>query len=286
MAPSRTALSALGESQKPKSAGSHARSGRRLELRPRHKAFLIPFLESRHGRPVHKIRRKDRLCGGFITRHCYVHDGQWRSDISIQHFRFTDHSWSYVSNGPICSKSNTIHGLPFRNSRLGLGRCNGRTSCRQKQGRSFGKTAKRNSLRIRPRTVRSKPAARRYGKGGEDIAGSPFTLPPLIRPPTISSLGNLLISPPSQRFCEPVEYACSRDGWWPKPVAGEYDPRPVQPAAPPPTQFVRGSANHPDEEYDIFTGLIASLASGHELKQAGRSYRVGFVQSELGLQVR
>ena len=194
-------LSALGESQKPKSAGSHARSGRRLELRPRHKAFLIPFLESRHGRPVHKIRRKDRLCGGFITRHCYVHDGQWRSDISIQHFRFTDHSWSYVSNGPICSKSNTIHGLPFRNSRLGLGRCNGRTSRRQKQGRSFGKTAKRNILRIRPRTVRSNPAARRYGKGGEDIAGSPFTLPALNRPPTISSLGNLLISPPSQRFC-------------------------------------------------------------------------------------
>src|SRR5215216_7549714 len=35
-------LSALGESQEPKSAGSHARSGRRLELRPRHKAFLIP----------------------------------------------------------------------------------------------------------------------------------------------------------------------------------------------------------------------------------------------------
>ena len=125
---------------------------------------------------------KDRLCGGFITRHCYVHDGQWRSDISIQHFRFTDHSWSYVSNGPICSKSNTIHGLPFRNSRLGLGRCNGRTSRRQKQGRSFGKTAKRNSLRIRPRTVRSKPAARRYGKGVEDIAGSLFTLPALKRP--------------------------------------------------------------------------------------------------------
>ena len=38
-------------------------------------------------------------------------------------------------------------------------------------------------------------------KGGEDIAGSPFTLPALNRPPTISSLGNLLISPPSQRFC-------------------------------------------------------------------------------------
>lgn len=91
------------------------------------------------------------------------------------------------------------HGLPFRNSRLGLGRCNGRTGRRQKQGRSFGKTAKRNILRIRPRTVRSKPAARRYGKGGEDIAGSPFTLPALNRPPTISSLGNLLISPPALR---------------------------------------------------------------------------------------
>ena len=99
---------------------------------PRHKAFLTPFLESRHGTPVHKIRRKDRLCGGFITRHCYVHDGQWRSDISIQHFRFTDHSWSYVSNGPVCSKSNTIHGLPFRNSRLGLGRCNGRSRRKNK----------------------------------------------------------------------------------------------------------------------------------------------------------
>jgi hypothetical protein len=70
-------------------------------------------------------------------------------------------------------------------------------------------------------------------------------------------------------------YARSRDGWRPKPVTGEYDPRPVRPAAPQPTQFVRGSANHPDGEYDIFTGLIA-LAPCQELKQAGCSYRVGF----------
>ena len=130
--------------------------------------------------PFIKSVAKNRVCGGFITRHCYVHDGQWRSDISIQHLQFTDNSWSYVSNGPICSKSNPIHGLPFRNSRLGLGRCNGRTSRRQKQAGSFGETAKRNSLRIRPRTVGSKPAARRYGKGCEDIAGSAIARPSLI----------------------------------------------------------------------------------------------------------
>ena len=31
-------------------------------------------------------------------------------------------------------------------------------------------------------------------------------------------------------------------------IAGEYDPRPVRPVAPQPTQFARGSANHPDGE--------------------------------------
>jgi hypothetical protein len=31
-------------------------------------------------------------------------------------------------------------------------------------------------------------------------------------------------------------------------IAGEYDPRPVRPVAPQPTQFARGSANHPDDE--------------------------------------
>src|SRR5262245_18169026 len=102
-------------------------------------------------------------------------------------------------NDPICSKSDTIHGLPFRNSRLGLGRCNGRTSLRQKQDRSFGETAKRNSLRIRPRAVSSKPATRRHAKGCEDVAGSAIARPALNRSPTISSFGNLLISPPSQR---------------------------------------------------------------------------------------
>jgi hypothetical protein len=81
---------------------------------------------------------------------------------------------------PICSKSNTIQGLPFRNSRLGRGRRNGRTSRRQKQADSFGETAKRNRLRIRPRTVGSKPAARRYRKGCEDIAGSAIARPSLI----------------------------------------------------------------------------------------------------------
>ena len=153
------------------------------------------------GRPVHKIHRKDRICGGFITRHCYVHDGQWRSDISIQHFRFTDHSWSYVSNGPICSKSNTIQGLPFRNSRLGRGRRNGRTCRRQKQAGSFGETAKRNSLRIRPRTVGSKPAARRYRKGCEDIAGSAIARPSLISNALTFFLLRLLLGPlPSHAF--------------------------------------------------------------------------------------
>ena len=84
-------------------------------------------------------------------------------------------TYQFVSNGPICSKSNAIQGLPFRNSRLGRGRCNGRTSRRQKQ-----ETAKRNRLRIRPRTVGSKPAARRYRKGCEDIAGSAIARPSLI----------------------------------------------------------------------------------------------------------
>src|ERR671928_1408134 len=40
-----------------------------------------------------------------------------------------------------------------------------------------------------------------------------------------------------------------------------------------------------DQRYDIFTGLLA-LAPCHELKQTGCSYRVGFVLSEYGLQVR
>ena len=31
-------------------------------------------------------------------------------------------------------------------------------------------------------------------------------------------------------------------------IAGEFDPRPVRPVAPQPTQFARGSANHPDGE--------------------------------------
>jgi hypothetical protein len=31
-------------------------------------------------------------------------------------------------------------------------------------------------------------------------------------------------------------------------IAGEYDPRPVRLVAPQPTQFARGSANHPDGE--------------------------------------
>jgi hypothetical protein len=31
-------------------------------------------------------------------------------------------------------------------------------------------------------------------------------------------------------------------------IADEYDPRPVRPVAPQPTQFARGSANHPDGE--------------------------------------
>ena len=31
-------------------------------------------------------------------------------------------------------------------------------------------------------------------------------------------------------------------------IAGEYDPHPMRPVAPQPTQFARGSANHPDGE--------------------------------------
>ena len=40
--------------------------------------------------------------------------------------------------------------------------------------------------------------------------------------------------------CEPYGRAPS--------IAGEYDPRPVRPVAPQPTQFARGSANHADGE--------------------------------------
>ena len=81
-----------------------------------------------------------------------------------------------MSQMVLFAQSQTLSlGLPFRNSRLGRGRCNGRTSRRQKQ-----ETAKRNRLRIRPRTVGSKPAARRYRKGCEDIAGSAIARPSLI----------------------------------------------------------------------------------------------------------
>ena len=107
-----------------------------------------------------------------------------------------------MSQMVLFAQSQTLSlGLPFRNSRLGRGRCNGRTSRRQKQAGSFGETAKRNILRIRPRTVGSKPAARRYRKGCEDIAGSAIARPSLTSNALTFFLLRLLLGPlPSHAF--------------------------------------------------------------------------------------
>jgi hypothetical protein len=55
-------------------------------------------------------------------------------------------------------------------------------------------------------------------------------------------------------------------------IAGEYDPRPVRPVAPQPTQFAPGSANHPDGESTFSPALMSgSYANSLDLGNCARA---------------